>query len=167
MAAEDAADVADDQFLAGKLATELGGNGLGLVGSLRVHHRNVLDGTSPPEVPDHALDGARPRPYAIDRLDLAVANQEQRLEVEHRPDHRLRPAQTTAHLEVAKRVEQRENTTLGYALLDRGGSPLEGFAFGRHLAQKGDRHRDGLAVDDVDPEAFNRLGTHTRALDGR
>src|SRR6202022_491541 len=94
--AEDAADLADDQFLAGELFAKTGGDRLGLVGRLRVHHSNVLNGKLAPEVLDHALDRTRPRPHTIDRLDLAVGYEQQRLEVEHGPDHGFRPASTAA-----------------------------------------------------------------------
>ncbi len=132
-----------------------------------MHHRDVFRRKLAAKELQHPRDGARPRADPLDRFDLAIRNQQQWLEVEHGPDHRLRAAEATAHLEVPERIQQREDAAFGHPLFDGCGCRLERFGLRRNLGQKGDRHRHGLTVDDIDPEAFDRLCTDARRLDRR
>src|SRR6266851_1818928 len=156
--AEDAADLADGDLLVGKLGPQVGGDSLRVLLSLGVHHRDVLHRLLRPEELDHARDRARARAHAVDRLDLGVLrNEQERLHVEHRPDHGLGSAEPAAHLQVAKSVEEREHPALEHALLDGLRRLLERRAFRRDATEERDRHRDRLAVDDVDGETLDLL----------
>ena len=132
-----------------------------------MHHGQRLDGHLGAQELDHALDGPRAGPHAVDRLDLAIGDEEQRLEVQHRPDHRLRPADAPSHLDVAQRVEQSEDTRLRDPSLDLGGRLFERGAFSGNSAEKRDGHRNGLAVDHVDGKSLDRGRANPGGFRGR
>jgi hypothetical protein len=131
-----------------------------------VHHRHVLDGKLLLEEFDHPRDGPRPRAHTIDGLDLAVGDEQQRLEVEHRADHRLSAGEPPSHLEVAQRVEQRKDTGLRDTLAYRRDGVVETCALRGDAAQKRDRHRHRLAVEDPHIESLHRRRADTRGLGG-
>src|ERR1700682_6563280 len=108
MRAEHASDLPDRYLEPWKLLAQVGGDPLGLLGRLRVHDAHVLDRKIAAEVLDHPRDGAGASANAVDGLDLAIGDEEERLQVEHRADHRLRAAHPSAPLDVAKGGEPRE-----------------------------------------------------------
>src|ERR1700680_4758100 len=166
MRAQDAADLADHDLLAWQLFAQPGRYRLRLFWSLGVHHGDMFHRQVATEVLDHPWDRPRPRPHAVYRLDLAVSHQQQRLEVEESPDHRPRTAEPAAHLQIAQGVEEGQDATFRYTFVDRCLRRVERFALGSHLAEERNRHRHGLAVDDLDSQAFNRLRTDPRGFGG-
>jgi hypothetical protein len=134
---------------------------------LRVHHGCVSTGNSPRK--NSTMRGmARARSGSTRSTDLISlsATRRERLEIQHRPDHRLRPAHAASHLDVAKRVQQARTRDFP-TRFHRGLRLIEGRALGRHAAQKRDRHRNGLAVDDMDWKPIHRRGADPRSLGGR
>src|SRR5260370_24587517 len=114
MRAEYASDLTDRNLQVRVALAQAGCDALSLLGRLRMHHPNVLDGRVGFEELDHARDGARPRPDAVDSLDLSVfLDEKQRLDIEQRAYHRLRTAHPTAHFDVAPGGEQREDAAPG------------------------------------------------------
>src|SRR5438445_759305 len=162
------ASIAWEVITAALLRAEVGGDALGVFLRLGVHHGDLLDRLLRAEELDHARDRPRAGAHTVDRFDLGVlGHQQKRLEIEHRADHCLGAAEAPTHLQVAKCVEKGEHAALRHAQIDCPGGLFEGGALRRDAAEERDRHRDRLAVDDVDLESLHRLGAHTSCLRGR